>query len=402
MKQIFLLIVPCLLFSSCWGRPGSDTGEMDSRETEYDQGTYEYHTDALSDGRKENFDASGSVKVHHLKDARTGLIVNSAEYPTAWRVISKPSYSIDQKLPTFLIQITGPHGLKSFNTPMRYHVYYQDPQMAQVMNSTAYGRLVRPLTDPQQIFKEEVRDRMVNSGYRYIGNREQPEVDRFIKNRLSAEAKMDVGLKNLNTEWENHSGQKALVSISRTSIEQPTVSGNMILWFYSITYTFVDQGAYEASLEALKKSTFSYMENPQWQHYVQMLSQQRAQQAAERSRLAAMDHQNRMNARWAAFNAHQEKMKGIWAAQDANHASFMNRNFGAGSDTGQRQFLNMINEQETVYNPTTGNTYQVNAGSTEYWMDSDGNYIQNDDLFYTPNGDINLDNREWVKVGRAY
>ena len=95
-------------------------------------------------------------------------------------------------------------------------------------------------------------------------------------------------------------------------------------------------------------------------------------------------------------------MRAISAAQDANHASFMNRNFGAGSDTGQRQFLNTINEQETVYNPLTGNNYQVNAGSTEYWMDSDGNYIKNNDLFYTPNGDINLNNREWVKVGNAY
>ena len=102
--------------------------------------------------------------------------------------------------------------------------------------------------------------------------------------------------------------------------------------------------------------------------------------------------------RQASFEAHQRKMQGIWAAQDANHAAFMNRNFGQGSSTAQRDFVNMINEEETVYNPLTQQTYQVNAGSSEYWMDSEGNYIQNNDLFYTPNGDINLNSREWVRV----
>jgi 2',3'-cyclic-nucleotide 2'-phosphodiesterase (5'-nucleotidase family) len=109
-----------------------------------------------------------------------------------------------------------------------------------------------------------------------------------------------------------------------------------------------------------------------------------------------------MRNREAAFNAHQKKMQGIWAAQDANHASFMNRNFGSGSGVAQKQFINMINEEETVYNPSTGMNYQVNAGSTEYWMDSDRNYISNDNLFYNPNGDINLNYKKWTKVKKAY
>ena len=62
----------------------------------------------------------------------------------------------------------------------------------------------------------------------------------------------------------------------------------------------------------------------------------------------------------------------------------------------------MINEEETVYNPLDGKNYQVNAFSTQNWMDSNGNLIQNNDLFYTPNGDINLNNREWTKVNNTY
>ena len=185
-------------------------------------------------------------------------------------------------------------------------------------------------------------------------------------------------------------------------MQQPAISGSMQVWFYSISYTFAEEASFEQTLTEMQQAIRSTIENPQWEQYVAQLARQRQMKNEQRARLAAQQHQNRMNARWAAFNAHQEKMQGIWAAQDANHASFMNRNFGAGSDTGQRQFVNMIHEEETVYNPQTGQNYQVNAGSTEYWMDSEGNYIRNDDLFYTPNGDINLNNREWVRVKRAF
>ena len=343
-----------------------------------------------------------SKTVHHLRDARTGLVVSSTEYPSDWKVISKPSYTIDQKLPAFLIQITGPENLQSFNTPVTYHFHYQDPQLADLIYNTPYGKMVRPLATAQQIFTEEVRSRMANTGFEYLGERPQPEVNRYLQNKMASKFSGNTSLSILNTEWKNEAGQKALTSITVVSMQQPAVSGSMMVWYYSVNYTFVSEGAFERTLDHLKEATFSFQENPQWEQYVAQLREQRALENQRRAQLSAAQHQNRMQANWAAFNAHQEKMKGIWAAQDANHASFMNRNFGAGSDTGQRQFINMINEEETVYNPLTGTNYQVDAGSTEYWMDSEGNYIRNNDAFYTPNGDINLNSREWVKVERAY
>ncbi|MBW8244920.1 hypothetical protein K1F50_19090 [Muricauda oceani] len=407
MKRPMLVVISCLLIVFCWGRSSSRADEVDAEETGYSDRTIdeELEDDTL-DGREYGLSSalapSSSTKTHQLIDARTGLVVNSTEYPSNWNVISKPSYTIDQKLPTFLIQITGPDHLNSFNTPIAYHVDYQDPQMAQLMYNTPYGKMIRPLAGPQQIFNEEVKGRMAKSGFEYLGEREQPEVTRYLRNKIASKSGMDTALSIYNTEWKNSKGQKAMASVSVISMEQPTVSGNMMVWFYTVNYTFVDESAYEKTLELMKEATFSYRENPQWEEYVNRLGQQRARENQRRAQLAAAQHQNRMQARWSAFNAHQDKMKGIWAAQDANHASFMNRNFGAGSDTGQRQFINMINEEETVYNPLTGNNYQVNAGSTEYWMDSDGNYIRNDDLFYTPNGDINLNNREWVRVENAH
>lgn len=402
MKAHYLYPFYLILIMACKGNsPEQNANFYNEERLEDDESAWNLPIDYDGE-KKSSFFSTDRKKTHQLRDARTGLVVNTTEYPSNWKVISKPIYTIDQKLPSFLIQISGPNHLKSFNTPFQYHVNYQDPQMAQLMHNTAYGKLIRPLVSPQQIFNGEVKNRMANSGFDYLGTREQPDVLQYLRNRIASESKMQTNLSILNTEWKNNSGQKAMVSIAIIDLQQPTVSGNMMVWCYAVTYTFVDEGSYEETLEQMKASTFSYQENPQWQQYVAQLGQQRALENQRRAQIAATQHQNRMQARWAAFNAHQEKMKGIWAAQDANHASFMNRNFGAGSDTGQRQFINMINEEETVYNPQTGNNYQVNAGSTEYWMDSEGNYIQNDDLFYTPNGDINLNNREWTKVERAF
>ena len=61
-----------------------------------------------------------------------------------------------------------------------------------------------------------------------------------------------------------------------------------------------------------------------------------------------------------------------------------------------------MQQQQVDAKQMDGKNYQVNAFSSQTWMDSDGNAIQNDDLFYTPNGDINLNNREWVKVQGPY
>lgn len=418
MKTLCLLLSFSPFLISCLGGPGSRTEKQNAsddyaRQYSYEPAEEDYeeyeeykeYADYEESGEKAfkpSRQNTGTKTTHQLRDARTGLIVSSATYPSAWQVISKPSYTIDQKLPSFLIQITGPDNLQSFNTPVTYHVHYQDPQMAQWMYNTPYGKLSRPLASPQRIFNEEVRPRMEKSGYQYLGEREQPDVTRYLQNKMASKFSMNTSLSIFNTEWKNESGQKALAGITLVSMQQPAISGAMMVWYYSVTYTFVNEEVYEQTLERMKEATFSFQENPEWEQYVSQLRQQRAFENQQRLQLAAAQHQNRMQANQAAFNAHQEKMKGIWAAQDANHASFMNRNFGPGSDTGQRQFLNMINEEETVYNPLTGSNYQVNAGSMEYWMDSDGNYIRNDDAFYTPNGDINLNNREWVKVERAY
>ncbi len=340
---------------------------------------------------------NGRKKTHQFRDARTGLVVNSADYPSNWQVISKPTYTIDQKMPLFLMQVQGPDNLKTFNTPIHFYLHYTNPQTAQWMSQySSTASMIRPLTSNQQIMQEEVNSRMSKSGFQMIGQKRIPRAEQFLRGRLNKSGVQQAQLDHYATEWTNNKGQKALVTLVKIAMQQPISYNNtMVMWFYSLDYMFVDENKFEATINKFLEASESLKDNPQWEQYMVHLKKVRAQKAAQQHR---MNMQNRQ----AAFDAHQQKMKGIWAAQDANHASFMNRTFGKGSDVGQKQFINMINEQETVYNPSTGGNYQVQAGSMEYWMDSDRNYIKNDDYFYNPNGDINLNNREWTRVRKAF
>ena len=399
-----LSILLSIAFCSCMGRNQEPNVEHKNEEL---YGYEETYNDPLMENpeaedmgktKKEKFFATQQrtpLKTHRFMDARTGLVISTAEYPSDWEVISKPSYTLDQKIPVFLVQVQGPNNLKTFNTPIKVHISYDNPQTYQFMAQSSIAQMHRPLVSNHQIIQEEVRQRMQRSGFQYSSDIKLNKSETYFKQKI-AQSGGNVHLDLLATVWESENGQKALVSVGKIAMRQPlSVVDHMTLWLYSVEYVFVDAAAFDTTVEQLENAIVSGKETAQWKQYMAQLNQQRMQESALR-------HQQNMANRRAAFNAHQQKMQGIWAAQDANHASFMNRSFGAGSSVSQQNFVNMINEEETVYNPLNGKNYQVNAFSTQNWMDSNGNLIQNNDLFYTPNGDINLNNREWVKVKKAY
>jgi len=397
-SKIPFILIALILKLSCQNQV---SGQLDTADyhSSYTQ-TSEFANEASeeNEGGFLTSQFAKGTKPHEFRDARTGLVVMRSEYPTDWKVISKPVYTADQKLPLFLMQIQGPNNLQAFNTPIYFNIDYPDPQIRQWMTyNSSLGSMIKPMMSREQILQQEVYGKMANQGYTLLGPKKLPRTERYLQKMLKQQGASQAALEHYATEWTDDKGKKALVSLVTVSMQQPVpaLGGNMVLWFYSLDYMFVDEHKFEATIEQMQASTEASEETEQWKQYKNQLFQLRQQQALQA-------HRDHMVNRQAAFNAHQRKMKGIAAAQDLNHASFMNRNFGSNSDRGQRQFVNMINEEETVYNPNTGRNYQVNAGSTEYWMDSDRNYIANDNLFYNPNGDFNLNHKEWTKVKKAF
>lgn len=374
------------------GTPEAPSGEP----SEYGNAGFSNGNEYTDRKEKKGFFSGNSrvkgIKTHSFRDANSGLTVQTADYPADWQVISKPSYTPDNPFPSFAIQIQGPHNLKAFNTPLQMFVIYHNPQTNQYMAQfETSAKMMRPLPSNRQIIQDEVKNRMGNSGFQYKEDRQLPALENFLLQKTK-QVTNDMNVDYTATIWENTTGTKAMVSVIKYyTHRQIGYNDGVTIWHYRLEYLFADAAYFEESVQHLQNATLNSQDNPKWNQYVQQINHQKMM--ASQQQFA----QNQRN-RQAAFDAHQQKMKGIWAAQDANHEAFMERSFGSGSDNSHQQFMNMIREEETVHNPLDENNYQIEAGASEYWMDSNGNYIKSDDLFYTPNGDINLNNREWVKV----
>lgn len=385
-----------LLLFSCIGqiRENNNSGSGSDSDSDFDS------TSDSPSGIASFF--GDDAKTHEFRDAKTGLAVFSVDYPSSWKVVSKPTYSSDRDFPYFQYQIKGPNGLKAFNGPNNNYISYSNPQIEQLsrINGT---KNIRPLISMQQLIQQDIEPQMRDQGFAYNETRALPTLERFFKQKVTENALMPAQSEFNVTVWSNAQGQKSLVMVGRINYRQQISQyGTQDLWFYTVDYLITDANNFEDAVSETVKAQLNTRENPQWKNHLNQIIARRTQVAQRQSTIA---HNNRMAQQRASSNAHQDRMKALNAAQDANHASFMNRNFGSGSTSsnssgggGQQDFLNMINEEETVYNPGDGQNYQIESGAKETWMDSDGNYIKSDDLFYDPNADRNLNQGNWSKV----
>lgn len=345
--------------------------------------------------------STSRVKTHEYKDGKTGIVVSQSDFPSDWEVMSRPLYEIDPEIPTFQYQIQGPSNLRIFNSPVKMNYSAQNPQYGQQLQ--AYGvKNVRPMASPETIIEYEIQPKMKTHNYAFKSNHALEDLERyFVQKAKQQSPQLQVSLKG--TEWSDGHGGKA-VSILYYITQQHVLYPQELVtvWFYSTDFLFADEDKFDEMLAKYVKSTIEQKENPNWKNRVMQLQQQRQAVQHQQQQQSLANHRNRMAQRQASFNAHQQNMKGNSDAMDANHNSFMNRNFGSSSNTsgysgGQQGVINMINEEETVTH-SNGTSYQVEAGGKDYWMDSQGNYVKSNDLFYNPNGDINLNNAEWQKV----
>ncbi len=351
------------------------------------------HTDKTSTTPHSTSPTSAkTMKKHQYKDAHTGMVVYSKQYPSDWKVVSMASYKYDKALPGFSYQIQGPGGIKAFNSMHEAYTYFDNQELNRTMG--AYGMQIRPIPQISALMRREFFPKMQSQGFKYLGEEMATDKKQFIIQKLRKQGLSNVDLEVLTTKWTNDKGQKALVDLALIKFYSPDpYGGQMTSWVYGADYLVADSGHLDTAYGALNTALRSEAENPEWARYKNLLMQRRQQQSA-------VDHQRRMQASQAQFQSHQQYMKGQYAASDARHNAYMQRLRGTdGSDAGHQGFINNIRDEETVNHPN-GQQYQVEGYAKNYWMDSEGNYIKSDDLFYSPNGDINLNNKEWTKLER--
>lgn len=341
-------------------------------------------------------------KTHEFKDAKTGLTVFGIDYPVSWKVVSRPTYKTDNNFPFFQYQIQGPNGLIAFNGPNHHYISYSNPQMEYLsrINGTTNHR---PLLPIQQLIFQDVEPRMRQQGFSYVETRELPAMEQQFKQKVAENALAPDYAELFATVWSNDLGQRSLIVVRRINYRRPLSQyGFYDVWFYTVDQLIADTDSFEAIVEDTIKAQLTFRENPQWKNYSNQIIAQRTQGLIKQSAIAREENRALMD---ASKKSHEIVMKTLNQTQDDNHTAFMSRTFGSGStssgnDTGDGQggFLNMIKEEETVFNPGDGKYHQIESGAKNTWMDSDGNYIKSNDLFYDPNADRSINQGNWSKV----
>lgn len=143
--------------------------------------------------------------------------------------------------------------------------------------------------------------------------------------------------------------------------------------------------------EMLVRVGDSFKTDPEWRAKQDQLHEQRMAAIRQQGQQAMQDSATR----------HQERMNAIQAAGDANTKRYYERS--AASDNQQRNFLNYINDENTVASPS-GKTFQVDNSYQRYFMHKgNGTYVGGDsttDLDSLRQQGLNPDDYEEVKIKR--
>jgi len=380
-----------------------------------DSNSNQHLTDASATSEGGIFSSQkNTAKTHAFVDSKTGLTVLEKNFPSHWDVISKPSYELDQYLPTFQYKIQNKQGLIGFNTNLRQFIGFDDVSYGEMMKN--YGQKnIKPYTSPESIVNQEINPAMQKIGFKLLRTYSDPNILAFMKKKIAEKGiTSNANVYIVVSEWTNNSGTKAVTLLAQLALKSTDMnSSGYTIWNYATDFLFVPEANFNTEKESFLKTVTNYKENPKWEEYVAFTRRERQLEADrqlkmqnDRANQQYAYFQQRMQDQKAQFESHQQMMKDRYATNDANHERFMNTIRGNSysesnsADQNQRSFINMIREEQVVLN-ADGQKYLVEAHSDRYWMNSNGEYIKTDDSFYNPNGDLNLNNQNWELVKKV-
>jgi hypothetical protein len=177
-----------------------------------------------------------------------------------------------------------------------------------------------------------------------------------------------------------------------------TTSDSGPFWIVTVTgiTTSGDPKQYVPMIEAMGRS---YQVNPDWQAAQNQKHQERMAQIQEFGRQMTAQHHRNMAAIQQSAQRHQQRMQAIWAQGDASMKSYEDRM--ASGDAQHRNFLNYINEENTVVG-SNGKTSQVDGSYQRYFLHKrDRTYVGGDkgmDLDTLRSLGLNPNDYEEVKI----
>ena len=190
----------------------------------------------------------------------------------------------------------------------------------------------------------------------------------------------------LRANWAANDGRQA----NSLFFHVHSSSQGSATWWYESVVVEGKGKQFQAAVKDIDQAVLQIRHNPKWTQYAkQVIAQQNA--VAQQN---FNQHQQRMINNQRNFEATQN------AINDANNAvnqSIMDNwnTYNQSTDYTQQQFTDYIRDEQNVYDPNTGNSYKVESGYNQYYINENGQYIGTNDYNYDPNQDPSINNQNW-------
>lgn len=369
------LLLLSSVFTSCQNHKGEKTVQNTSADPEYNSENKDENYQADNDETESQQNAQGTeLKYFVTTDTNNGLVISGVPFPATWKKENGGEYSY-----------TGPGKIKVYAEKGSTFMFSNDAQINQ-MNQQSGMQIQNPKTI-DQVIEEGFMPYANSINRKLIRKYPIPQLASFDKRFDDQLYKAMPSQKTFNVmgiEWQDPDGTKFLTVLHHIVAYDQT-SG-----YWSIQYSVLEtpENKFEETKKQYLNGLLNQQINPQWiaavnQKDIQRTKQSNLEHQGRMDDIKAFGEQNtaRHNARMASMDQNMDTWKANQAAGDRN----------------QEQLLDYIKEKTNVTDPNTGQTFKVDAGGKQYWMNNNGEYIKSDDSSYDPNLDNGLNNQTWTE-----
>lgn len=284
--------------------------------------------------------------------------------------------------------ISGPNGLKITDYRGNSFMYNYDRSL---QNIYAQNGQMRELPNIEQLIQEDFIPLLSSNGLQYIKSYEIPEIskmDKWYSDQLFKAMPSRSDVKAFGSDWKTKEGNPYFLLIHINASTSQTMQN----WSYFSSGLEAEPQSFE---KAKKQYIFALANTRYNLEPIMAYNKEEAQRCGQS---------------WAAFN---KRMAINQAAFEANQIAHINRtnaindaitsNYNANntaSDKRQEQTIDGIYERTNVQNTETGQTYKVQEGANQYWMNNNGEYIGTKQQGYNPNLDDNMNEQKWQELQR--
>ncbi|MAB56087.1 MAG: hypothetical protein CL524_00910 [Aequorivita sp.] len=370
--SLFSFVLLSIFFTACFqgNKEQPNVGDGDN----FENYSYEENEAVNYEPIDNQMAKNDAMKYFNTIDSRNGIVMSRIPLPSSWQKQNGGDYLY-----------TGPNGIKIHGERGGSFIFSKDPQMTQMYQQS--GMQVQLPKSIEQVINEGFMEYANKINRKLVRKYPMPQIaawDKQFDDQLYKSMPSQKTFTVMGLEWRDPDGTSFL------TILHHFVSYDQYGGYWGITYSVLEasEGAFDQAKTQYINGLLNQQINPQWLQAVNQKDMQIAQQsnAAHQQRMANIKSFGDQNT--ARFN---DRM----AAMDQNMASW--RANQAASDRNQEQFVDYIYGNTNVSDPNTGQTYKVEAGANQYWMNNQGEYIKSDNSLYNPNLDQNINNQTWTE-----